>query len=91
MAELQLFKVDLDRIGLLEKLEGYSRRMQRSLHVVVVDHQDRVHCGELEKALHINESGNRARDLVVNAHGAGYLVDNEISELYVIGIDISER
>ena len=88
MSELQLIKIGLDNIGLLEKFEQYSKKIKKPLPVVIVDERDEIHCGELEKAVAV-ESGKNVRDLFVRVHNnPGYKIDDEIKELYVIGVDI---
>ncbi len=87
MPELQLLKINLKDIGLLEKLQDYSLRKGQPVIAVVVDFNEEVFCGEVERILLADGIGTAQRDLTVKVHSPmqGYKFDHEIAELYVIG------
>ena len=92
---LQLHKIDLNSIGLLQIIENYSKRLQSPLPVVAVDVNDRICLGDLEQTLFRSEKEEIVRDLIVYARfiedgraSGVYLFDDDVKDLYVIGVDI---
>ncbi len=88
MSELKLVKVYLDHLELLRMFEIHIERILgfgKPQIVIVKDKDNQVHCGQLEKLVQRTDSNRVERDLVVHTYSSGYLFDDEIKELYLIG------
>ena len=84
--KLQLIAIDLGNVPLLERFQEYIDKRGKTMKVVAKDKKGNVLQGGLEKLVQRTNSGVD-RDLVIGVHESGVcLFDDEIAELYLIGI-----